>query len=199
MKRKMSKKWTLSWIALTFTILSFAQQSSFYSGVRFPLLKKDSWLDVRVRKSGPYVGVQRGKYWVGEAGVEMQFKKLKLIKPVTHGIHTGFNYNLIQNVLGYDLGYWVKPGRFNLTYGGNVVLRTNFSETRVGIAPVVGFKLAQFHLQTGFHLLTPSNTFKETNTFFVALRFVIINKRDWDVDRDKKQKSGDQKRWFERK
>ena len=25
--------------------------------------------------------------------------------------------NLFHNVLGYDLGYWMKRGRFNLSYG----------------------------------------------------------------------------------
>lgn len=195
----MNKNRFLTWIVLCWSVLCTAQQTTFYSGSKFPLLKKDKWMEISVRKSGPYIGVQRGKYWVGEAGAEMQFKKLKLVKPVTHGIHMGFNYNFTQNVLGYDVGYWVKFGRLNLTYGGNLVLRTNFSETRYGVAPVVGFKLSQFHLQTGVHLLTPSTSFKETNTFFIAVRFVLINKRDWDVDRDRNKKSGDKKRWFERK
>lgn len=160
------------------------------------LSQKDKFMDIHIRKSGPYFGVQRGLFWVGEVGGEMQFKKVKLIKPVTQAIHTGVNYNFTHNVLGYDAGYWVKFGRFNFTYGGNVILRTDFKQTSVGLAPVVGFKLTQFHIQTGYNFLTPSSTVEHTNTFFIALRFVLINKRDWDVDT---KKSNEKKGLFQNK
>jgi hypothetical protein len=160
------------------------------------LAQKDKWMDIHVRKSGPYFGVQRGLFWVGEVGGEMQFKKVKLVKPVTQAIHTGVNYNFTNNVLGYDAGYWIKFGRFNFTYGGNVIMRTDFKQTSVGFAPMVGFKLTQFHIQTGYNFLTPSSTVKLTNTFFIALRFVLINKRDWDVDT---KKSKDKKGLFQKK
>lgn len=140
-------------------------------------------MDIKVRKSGPYFGIQRGKYTILELGGEMQWKQVKLKSPVTHAVHTGFNYNFKYNVLGYDLGYWVKPSRLGLTYGGNLVLRTDFDENRLGFAPVLGYKLFGFHLQTGYHFLSRSYTFTETNGFFVSLRFVLINNRDVDVDR----------------
>lgn len=142
-------------------------------------------LDMTVRKSGPYLGIQRGKYTIMELGAEMQWKKVRLKTAQTHAVHMGFNYNFKYNVLGYDLGYWVKPSRLGLTYGGNLVLRTDFNETRVGFAPVVGYKLFGFHLQTGYHFLTRSSTFTTTNGFFVRLRFVLINDRDVDIDRKK--------------
>jgi hypothetical protein len=142
-------------------------------------------MDITIRKSGPYIGLQRGKYTVLEIGGEMQWKQVKLKSAVTHAVHAGFNYNFKYNVLGYDLGYWVKPSRLGLTYGGNLVLRTDFDENRLGFAPVLGYKLFGFHLQTGYHFLSRASQFTETNGFFVSLRFVLINNRDVDVDRNK--------------
>lgn len=179
-----------------FALSSHAQEFSYFSNNRFPL-KKEGWIDIHFKKSGPYIGLQRGKYLIAEFGVEKQYKKVKLIRPVTHAFHTGFNYNFKRNVLGYDLGYWFQVGRLDLTYGANLILRTDFDETRVGIAPVVGFKLFQFHLQTGYHFLTPSTTFVETNTYFVSLRFVMISKRQIDIDRRDKKKKKDKKTWGE--
>jgi len=138
-------------------------------------------LDVSVKKMGPYVGWQRGKYNVGELGVEAQWKKIKLSKSKTHAINTGFNYNYTHNVLGYDLGYWIKPSRLGLTYGGRLVFKTNFTESRMGISPTIGYKIFGFHLQTGYNLLSSALDFEETNTFFISLRFTLINERDVDM------------------
>jgi hypothetical protein len=142
---------------------------------------------IHFNRFGPYVGLQRGRYTVLELGAEKQFNRVKLIKPHTHAFHMGFNYNFKYNVLGYDLGYWYQRGRLNLTYGANLIMRTDFEETAIGVAPVIGFKLWQFHLQTGYHFLT-SHHFEETNTFFVSLRFVLVNDRDIKIDRKKKKK-----------
>jgi hypothetical protein len=124
--------------------------------------------------------LQRGEYLILELGVEQQWKKIKLKTAKTQALSTGFNYNFKYNVLGYDAGYWIKPSRVGLTYGANVIFRTNFDENRVGIAPVVGYKLYGFHFQTGYHFLTPASNFDETNRFFISLRFVLINERDTD-------------------
>lgn len=168
-------------------LVSQAQTAGYISNQTFPLPK----IDIRLRKSGPYIGLQRGKYLVAEIGGEMQFKKVKLIRPVTHAFHTGFNYNFKYNVLGYDVGYWFKAGRLDLTYGANLIMRTDFNETRLGAAPVLGFKLFQFHLQTGYNFLTPARSFTETNRFFISLKWVLISKRDIDIDRDNKKKKQD--------
>lgn len=37
--------------------------------------------EVRVLKSGPYLGIQRGDYWVGELGAEFQWKRIQLKPP----------------------------------------------------------------------------------------------------------------------
>lgn len=166
-------------------------QTHAQSPLLWQLTSKDPLLKVRSFKSGPYIGVQRGAYWFAEFGAEMQFKKIKITNPRVHALHTGFNYNFTNNVLGYDFGYWYQAGRLGLTYGGNLVYRTDFTHNRIGIAPVVGFKLFQFHFQTGYHFLTPSDNFKTMNRFFVSLRFVIINNRDIDIKTRKKDKDKD--------
>ena len=151
------------------------------------LMKKK--FKIEVKKTGPYIGVQRGKYTVAEFGVERQWKKVKLSSSLNQALHMGINYNFKYNVLGYDLGYWIKPNRIGLTYGANLVLRTDFNKTRIGFTPVIGFKLVGFHLQTGYHFLSRSVNFTETNTFFISLRYVLINDRDVQVNKRKKSNS----------
>jgi hypothetical protein len=138
---------------------------------------------ITIRKTGPYIGIERGKYSLIEFGGEMQWKKVKWIKPTTNAIHTGMNYNFENNVLGYDVGYWIKTGRLNMTYGANLCYRTDFTHDRVGFAPVIGYKLAQFHFQTGYHFLNRVPNFTTTNTFFVSLKLVLVNNRKIDFDK----------------
>jgi hypothetical protein len=133
---------------------------------------------MKMVRTGPYISLQQGRYLVPEFGAERQWTQVKLKDPHTHAAHMGFNYNIRYGVLGYDVGYWFKTNRIGLTYGGNLCFRTDFSYSRVGFAPVLGFKLWQFHLQTGFHFLTRSAVKFETNTYFASLRFVIVNDRD---------------------
>lgn len=162
------------------TFLSFCSLSYGFEFMNpdFPKLKKE----IKVRKSGAYIGIQSGQYTVLELGGEFQWKKVKLIKPITNSVHGGFNYNFKYNVLGYDAGYWFKTGRLNLTYGANIIFRTDFTYSKIGFAPVIGFKFTQLHLQTGYHFLTPATHVIPTNTFFVSLRFVMINNRKVDCD-----------------
>lgn len=137
--------------------------------------------EVKVRKSGPYFGVQKGKYLNGEIGMEHQWKTLKLVKPITQAVHFGITYNLKQNVMGYEAGYWCKVGRFNLTYGINALFLTDFNYQRFAFTPVIGYKFMGFHAQTGCNIMAPSTQFKNVNTFFISLRFLLINNRDWDI------------------
>ncbi|MDG1428171.1 MAG: hypothetical protein P8H56_13695 [Crocinitomicaceae bacterium] len=145
-------------------------------------------IDIEVKKTGPYFGIQRGKYTVLEIGAARQWKKIRIKQPVIHAAHVGFNYNFKYNMLGYDMGYWYKPNRIGLTYGGNIFFRTNFDNTRLGIAPVLGFRFAILHLQTGYHFMTRLPDNFETNKFFVSLRIGIINDRDFDFNLRKKRK-----------
>lgn len=150
--------------------------------------KKDR-LNMSVKKSGPYIGIQRGKYTVLELGVERQWKKIQLSTARTQGIHLGFNYNFWRNVLGYDIGYWSKPSRVGLTYGLNLVMRTDFDRTKIGFVPVLGYQFSILHLQTGYHFLAPSNKGfnMETNSYFVSLRVVLINNRKTEVKKGNKK------------
>ena len=150
--------------------------------------KKKPLVEISVKKSGPYLGLQRGKYTVLEIGAERQWKQIRLKNPHTHAAHLGFNYNFKYNILGYDMGYWFKTNRLGLTYGGNIFMRTNFTHTRVGIAPVIGYKIWLLHLQTGYHFMPRLPENFETNRFFVSLRIGIINERDVDFDWRKRKK-----------
>ncbi len=145
-------------------------------------------LNIEITKTGPYFGIQRGEYTVLEIGVERQWKKVRIRKPTIHAAHAGFNYNFKYNMLGYDMGYWYKPNRIGLTYGGNIFFRTNFDDTRVGLAPVIGFKFSLLHLQTGYHIMARLPDNFETNKFFISLRIGIINDRDVDFNLRKKKK-----------
>ncbi|SFT89714.1 hypothetical protein SAMN05216474_3020 [Lishizhenia tianjinensis] len=152
--------------------LTFAQDRKLFEQKKKPLLS--------VRKTGPYIGLQQGRYRQLEFGAEMQFKQVKLIHPKTHAVNMGFDYNFKENVLGYSAGYWFKKGRLNLTYGGSIALRSNFEETRFGIGPAIGYKFLPLHLQTGYMFLTPSESFTNTNHLYISLRFVLINDRDYN-------------------
>lgn len=175
---KMHKSLIVLFVWLSYFGYSQSLRKSFISQVK-PLFK------VNVKKTGPYFGLQQGKYLVPEIGVERQWKQIKLSTSITHAAHTGFNYNFKGKILGYDLGYWIKPNRIGLTYGGNLVFRTDFSRSKIGIVPVVGFKFWMLHAQTGYHFMTRTDGF-ETNYFFISLRIGLINDRDVDFKRKKK-------------
>jgi hypothetical protein len=153
---------------------------------------KDRILDISVKKYGPYLGIQRGKYTVLELGGEMIWKEIRFKKPTAQAVNAGFNYNFRYNVLGFDAGYWIRPHRFGLTYGAVVVHRTDFTYNKLGIAPVIGYKIWMLHLRVGYYVLPNPSQF-ETNTLFISLRAGIISDRDVDIEwngfrRDKKKK-----------
>jgi hypothetical protein len=137
------------------------------------------WLErknINITKNGPYFGIQKGKFIVAELGGERQWKDFQFRKPKTHALNIGFSYDFLNNVLGYDLGYWYKPSNIGLTYGSALLLRSDFTNTKFGFAPVIGYKIWQLHVQTGYQfLLKTKSTSFETNTLFISLRFVLIN------------------------
>jgi hypothetical protein len=135
-------------------------------------------LDVKVKKHGPTFGVQRGLYTTFELGLEKQWKNIQLKSANTHAIRTAFNYDFINNIICYDLGFWTKRSRLGLTYGVNGILYSNFDKIRSGFAPVIGYKLSGLHLQTGINVLSKSKEFTNVNTFFISLRFSLLTHRD---------------------
>lgn len=137
-------------------------------------------VELDVNKFGPYIGWQQGKYSSVEFGAEYQHKNIKWIRPSTHSFHFGFNYNFNNNLLGYDLGYWYKVGRLNLTYGANAIFRTDYTQNAIGFAPVIGYKIGQLHMQTGYNFLSSTTKNFPCNTFFMKLRFVLVQYRNFD-------------------
>ena len=177
-------------LLINLLIVQYAQSSSAQDDLGFTPFFGARKVDVSMKRSGPYFGLQQGKYLVPEFGGEFQWSKIRLSDPVTQAVHMGFTYNFRYKVLGYDVGYWIKPKRIGLTYGVNFCYRSDFTYNRFGIAPVLGFKLLQFHLQTGYHFLTKAEHSFETNTLFISLRFVLINNRNLDVNRKGKKLFG---------
>jgi hypothetical protein len=139
-------------------------------------------VSVNIQKFGPYIGFQKGLYAGIEMGAEYQYKKVKLVKPITHALHAGVNYNLNYNYIGCDLGYWIKQGRLNFTYGATLIYRNNYQIGSLGISPVFGIKLTQFHFQTGVNLLGSRVASMPVNRFYVSVRFVLIKQRDININ-----------------
>lgn len=139
------------------------------------------WPDVKTVKMGPYFGFQKGTYDLVEFGGEYQRKNIKLTHPTTNAIRFGANYNFRNSILGFDLAYWHQKSRLGLTYGLILSHRTNFDESRIGLSPTIGFRLLQFHLQTGYTFYSPASNFSEVNRFFIALKFTLVNNRDIKV------------------
>ena len=169
------KKIILIIILLLNSIISFESSEFSILYNKFELKK------LYVLKSGSYFGLIQGKYQAFEFGQELQWKKIKILKPTTNSGNFGFNYDYKEKVIGFNLGYWRKKGRLNLTYGFNAVFRSNFEENVYGGGPVIGFKLLGFHLNTGYNFLTKTTNFKNTNNLFISLRYVFINSRDYKL------------------
>lgn len=154
--------------SLIFTFFTSAQ------GLKLPESK------LKMRKSGPFIGVEKGKYLNANLGWELQIKQMKLIKPQTHATSFLLEYNFKQETMGAQVGYWFKVGRLNLTYGARGTWITDFNDNhRFGVTPTIGYKFAQAHFQLGVHIRTKDLPFENANSFFASLRWVFIQNRDF--------------------
>lgn len=147
-----------------------------------------------VIRTGPYLGIQAGRFYTIEAGMERQWKKGKWKNSTTMAVHGGVNAALgieqqsLKTIIGYDMGLWYKSGSFGLTYGIAGNLRTDLKDNYLlGIAPSVGIKILQLHLSTGYQILTPikGDRFPVT-TIFLGARYVFVT--DKEVKSRKKDK-----------
>jgi hypothetical protein len=166
------------------TLISPFQSYSDEGGTR-PFKKK-----LFQRNSGAIVGVQRGAATAIELGGEAHWRKLSLSNPHIIGASTNLEYNFGGHVLGYKAGMWMKRGRVNLTYGGNVVYFTDFNGLqRYGLGPSVGFRLLGFHLINGYNFLLGDKELTQANTLHMTLRyyFPVQNKFTWDRKTMKKK------------
>jgi hypothetical protein len=135
------------------------------------------------RNHGAIVGLQKGTATAFELGGEAHWRKLSLFNPHIIGASTNLEYNFGGHVLGYKAGMWMKRGRVNLTYGGNVVYFTDFKGLqRYGLGPSVGFRLLGFHLINGYNFLAGDKELTQANTLHMTLRyyFPVQNKFTWD-------------------
>ena len=140
---------------------------------------------------GAIVGLQRGAVTAIEIGAEGHWRKLSLSNSRIIGATANLGYNFGKHVIGYQAGMWVKHGRVNLTYGGNLIYFSNFKGlSRYGAAPAVGFRLAGFHLINGYNFLAGDKELEGANTLYITLRyyFPVENKFTWDRKTMKKKK-----------
>lgn len=177
---------TINSLIFLFTLLSFGASAQLFG---------DKKIEKTIIKTGPYFGVQSGLFYAGEVGMERQWKQGKLISPTTNSFHFGVNYSYDfkswKPILGYDMGYWFRKDNISLTYGITACVRTNFEQYRYGFSPVIGYKVWQIHLQTGYHFLFPmrhsADNYFQANTIFLSARFILVNDRE--VQKKEKKKN----------
>ena len=128
---------------------------------------------VATKKSfGMIGGIERGKFTFLELGVEQHWKKFKLRRAPTFAVNANLEYNFGNNVLGYNAGAWLKIGSVNLTYGFVLNYITDFTISRYGAGPQIGFRLLGFHFVNGFNFFFLGNKeLKNVNKLYVGLRY----------------------------
>ena len=187
-------------IAILFLVLSSNVNA------QFRLFKKKQVVEKTIVKTGSYVGVQAGKLYGAEIGVERQWKEKKIKKPQTVAINMGFNYAFafenkeFKPVLGYDFGAWRKNDRISLTYGLTALARSDFNNNyMLGIAPFFGYKVLQImHIRSGYQFLFPiyGDSFANTNLFLSARVFLRTNKTTKKKVIPMNKDNPPKKRWF---
>lgn len=177
-------------LVLCFSLTAAAQNNSITARLLSPFQsdadenkKKPFKKKLLQRNHGAIVGLQRGAATAFELGGEAHWRKLSLSNPQIIGASTNLEYNFGGHVLGYKAGMWMKRGRVNLTYGGNVVYFTDFNGLqRYGLGPSVGFRFLGFHLINGYNFLAGDKELQQANTLHMTLRyyFPVQNKFTWD-------------------
>jgi hypothetical protein len=149
------------------------------------------------RNHGVLIGLQRGQSTAIEFGGEAHWRKLALVKPHIMGATGGMEYNFGDHVVGYKAGMWMKRGRINFTYGGNVVYFNDFKGLqRFGAGPAVGFRFAGFHLVNGYNFLGGDKELDKVNSLYMSMRyyFPLKNSFTWDKKTMKRKKQREKER-----
>ena len=141
---------------------------------------------VSTNKLGTLIGIQRGKFFTIELGIEQQKKQVKIIKPRTIAWNFVMEYAWASNTFGYKLGSWYKHGRADFTYGLNAIAFTDFEKVKPGLSPEIGFKFIGFHFITSYNFLLNSNADFEQNTFHLSIRYFVSRKRKFKIEKKKK-------------
>lgn len=150
---------------------------------------------LKQRNQGVILGLQRGRSTAIELGGEAHWRKISLRDPQIIGATANLEYNFSEHMVGYKAGMWMKRGRVNLTYGGNVGYHTDFKGRNIySIGPAIGFRMLGLHLINGYNFqMGDTETVKDggtgVNKLYMSLRyyFPLENKFVWDGNR-KKQK-----------
>jgi hypothetical protein len=150
---------------------------------------------LRQRNHGVIVGLQRGRSTAIELGGEAHWRKISLKDPHIIGATANMEYDFSQHMVGYKAGMWMKRGRVNLTYGGNIGYHTDFKGRNIYTAgPAVGFRLLGLHLINGYNFQAGDTKADKdggtgVNKLYMSLRyyFPLENRFVWDGNR-KKQK-----------
>jgi hypothetical protein len=148
------------------------------------------------KNHGAIIGLQKGGGTTFELGYEAHWRKMSLSNPAIYGATTNMEYDVSNNLVGYRAGMWMKKGRVNLTYGGNLVYFNNLNgQHKYGLAPAVGFRLAGFHFLNSYNLLAGDDEVK-ANTLTVSMRyyFPVDNKFTWDRKTLKRKKQRQKKK-----
>lgn len=152
------------------------------------------------RNQGAIIGIQKGASTAIELGGEAHWRKMSLFNPHIIGASTNLEYNIGDHVLGYKAGAWMKRGRVNLTYGGNLVYFTDFEgHNCYGIGPAVGFRLAGFHLINGYNFLAGDEELEGANTLHMTLRYYFSRDNTFTWDRKTMKKKAQRKKEKEKK
>ncbi len=141
-------------------------------------------------KTGLLIGVQKGKFFGVEIGMERQWKEIKLKKPFTWAIAATGEYQFEANAAGFKAGPWVKFGRLDFTYGLNLTVLSDFEYSKFGISPTIGFKLIGFHVLASYNITTSNGPFVNYNKLHLSLRYYISKNREFKWKKsDKKKKN----------
>lgn len=173
----------LLWICLLLPLATFAQNDQEEKkGIRLPKYVATK------RSVGMIGGMEFGNLTFLELGVEGHWKRIRLKKARLLAVNANMEYNFGNNILGYNAAAWIKRGRVNLTYGVNVSYITDFTHTRYGLGPQIGFRLIGFHLVNGYNFLFGEKELDQVNKFYVGLRYYFplgkktkvenVNRRD---------------------
>lgn len=156
---------------------------------------------LRQRNHGVIIGVQRGRSTAIELGGEAHWRKISFKKPHIIGATGNLEYDFSQHMVGYKAGMWMKRGRVNLTYGGNVGYYTDFKGKNIYAAgPAVGFRLLGLHLINGYNFLAGDTETEKSGTgvnkLYMSLRyyFPLENKFVWDGNRKKQREKAREKK-----
>lgn len=142
--------------------------------------------EVKTIKTGLLVGAQKGRFFGVELGMERQWKELKLKKPFTWAIAANGEYHFGSNNLGFKAGPWFKWGRADFTYGVNLTYLSDFTYSRLGASPAIGFKIIGFHLLASYNFLVGSDQFTDYNKLHVSVRYYLSKDRKFKLDKSSK-------------